>query len=51
MQYIEAKYAAEKELGEVSQDTHFIYAWALLRSRYRDDRELAIEQLRGNLFL
>lgn len=44
-QYIEAKFAAERSAGEVTEDTHFMYAWALIRSRYRDDRLLGIQEL------
>lgn len=46
-QYIEAKYAAESQNGPVSVDTQFFYAWALLRSRYRDDRLLSIRKFEG----
>ncbi|XP_062518994.1 mitochondrial fission 1 protein-like [Corticium candelabrum] len=44
----ERKFKAEKsDTGAVSDDTKFSYAWALIRSRYKDDVTQGISMMEG----
>jgi hypothetical protein len=42
--YAEAKFQAEKQDGAVSEQTHLLYAWSLIRSLYRSDKVQGVQE-------